>query len=84
MPKANAPAVVQEYIANPHLINGKKYDCRIYIGVTSFDPLRAYLYDEVGVRAPMARRHAVAVLPSMRPRRAHQCALAFHDRSHAM
>ena len=46
MPKAGQPAVVQEYIDKPLLIDNKKFDCRIYVGVTSFDPLRAYMYEE--------------------------------------
>lgn len=46
MPKKDQPAVVQQYLHKPHLINNKKYDCRIYVAVTSFDPLRAYMYEE--------------------------------------
>ena len=46
LPRAGQPAVVQQYISRPHLINNKKYDCRIYVAVTSFDPLRAYMYEE--------------------------------------
>lgn len=42
--------LVSEYIVNPHLINNFKYDLRIYVLVTSFDPLRVYIYKEGLVR----------------------------------
>lgn len=38
--------LVSEYIVNPHLINNLKYDLRIYVVVTSYDPLRIYLFKE--------------------------------------
>lgn len=42
--------LVSEYINNPHLINGLKYDLRVYVVITSFDPLRVYCYNEGLVR----------------------------------
>lgn len=42
--------VVSKYINNPHTLNGFKYDLRIYVGVVSFDPLRAYIYKDGLVR----------------------------------
>ena len=38
--------LISEYIAKPHLINGYKYDLRLYVLVTSFDPLKVYIYKE--------------------------------------
>ena len=45
-PKGTVPVLVQKYLGEPYLINNKKFDLRIYIGVTSFDPLRCYIFDE--------------------------------------
>jgi hypothetical protein len=38
--------VVSQYIDNPLLINGYKFDLRIYVGITSVYPLRVYIYEE--------------------------------------
>jgi tubulin polyglutamylase TTLL5 len=42
--------VVSEYIDNPLLIDGLKFDLRIYAAITSVDPLRIYMYKEGLVR----------------------------------
>jgi tubulin polyglutamylase TTLL7 len=42
--------IVQEYIANPYLLDGYKFDLRIYVLVTSCDPLRAFIYNNGLVR----------------------------------
>lgn len=42
--------IVQRYITNPFLINGYKWDLRIYVLVTSISPLTIYIYQEGIVR----------------------------------
>ncbi|RHY25785.1 hypothetical protein DYB32_008096 [Aphanomyces invadans] len=44
--KKTKKLVVQRYLASPYLIHGFKFDLRIYVVVTSFDPLRIYLFQE--------------------------------------
>ncbi|RLE31196.1 MAG: hypothetical protein DRJ61_11645 [Acidobacteria bacterium] len=38
--------LVQEYLARPHLLDGHKYTLRLYVLLTSVDPLLLYLFDE--------------------------------------
>lgn len=42
--------IVQEYIEKPFLMEGYKFDLRIYILVTSCDPLKIFLYHDGLVR----------------------------------
>ncbi|KAG5889397.1 hypothetical protein JTB14_018271 [Gonioctena quinquepunctata] len=44
------PVVVAKYISNPLLVAGHKCDLRLYVVVTSFDPLLVYIYEEGLVR----------------------------------
>ena len=42
--------VISRYIDNPLLLYGHKFDLRIYVVVTCYDPLRVYVYREGLVR----------------------------------
>lgn len=39
-------SIASRYITNPLLINGYKFDLRIYVLITSYEPLRIYVYKE--------------------------------------
>jgi len=42
--------VVQEYMKEPFLIENLKFDIRLYVLITSCDPLKIFLYHEGIVR----------------------------------
>ena len=42
----DAACIVQRYIDNPLLINGYKWDMRVYVIITSMWPLKVYIYEE--------------------------------------
>lgn len=42
--------VVQEYLNEPYLLDGLKFDMRVYVLVVSSDPLRIFIHEEGLVR----------------------------------
>ncbi|XP_062312743.1 tubulin polyglutamylase TTLL4 isoform X1 [Osmerus eperlanus] len=44
------PLLVQKYLHKPYLISGNKFDLRIYVYVSSYDPLRIYIFSDGLVR----------------------------------
>ncbi|OWF40925.1 tubulin polyglutamylase TTLL4-like [Mizuhopecten yessoensis] len=38
--------IVQRYLGRPYLINDSKFDMRIYVYVSSYDPLRVYVFED--------------------------------------
>ena len=52
--KQNVPKrsgyLASKYLSKPHLLRGYKYDMRIYIVVTCFEPLKAYMFQHGLVR----------------------------------
>jgi len=53
--KYDTSTVVQQYLRQPLLLEGFKFDLRLYVLVTSFDPLEAWLYKEGFVRLSTRR-----------------------------
>lgn len=43
-------SMVQEYIDTPHTMDGHKYVLRLYVLISSVEPLRVYLYNEGSVK----------------------------------
>ena len=50
IPWREKPSIIQQYIPQPLLIDGRKFDLRVYIAVTSFNPLQVYVYEDGLVR----------------------------------
>ena len=56
--KNGESAIVQEYLARPLLLDGFKFDLRIYVLVTSFSPLRVFMYKDGLVRLSTSQYQA--------------------------
>jgi tubulin polyglutamylase TTLL7 len=46
IPLENKGFLISDYIASPHLLKSLKYDLRVYVLVTSYDPLMIYIYND--------------------------------------
>ena len=46
--------IIQKYLSNPFLINGFKFDLRMYVLLAGVDPMRVYIYNEGLVRLATA------------------------------
>lgn len=38
--------MVQDYLSNPHLIEGLKYDLRLYVFLYGLNPLRIFIHEQ--------------------------------------
>ena len=47
--------VASEYLDKPFLIDGFKFDLRVYVAVTSINPLRIYMFEDGLVRFATAK-----------------------------
>lgn len=44
--KYSSQCVIQKYLSDPYLIGGYKWDMRVYVLMTSVQPLKLYIYEE--------------------------------------
>eukprot|EP00118_Oscarella_pearsei_P001491 m.7589 g.7589 ORF g.7589 m.7589 type:complete len:786 (+) comp19114_c0_seq1:73-2430(+) len=54
------PVIVQKYLDRPFLVNGSKFDLRVYVYVSSFDPLRIYVFQDGLTRFATCKYSAAA------------------------
>ena len=85
--KPSAACVVSRYIANPMLINGTKFDLRIYVTVTSFQPLRVYVHEQGLARLCTAAYNPSCKMSSRKNKFSHltnYAVITAHTRSRAL
>ncbi len=49
-PHLMAETIFQKYITNPYLVDGKKMELRLFVAITSLEPLSVYLYKDFYLR----------------------------------
>jgi hypothetical protein len=42
--------ILQKYVTDPYLADGKKFEMRLFVSITSVEPLSVYLYDDFYLR----------------------------------
>eukprot|EP00899_Mesostigma_viride_P024127 jgi/Mesvir1/489/Mv11360-RA.2 len=79
LPKAG-PWLVQQYISNPYLLYGRKFALRLYLMLTSIQPLRLYMFHD-GIVSVAVEPFSLSA-DSLRSPRAHfpnEALAAYHD-----
>lgn len=74
-------SVVQEYVDKPLLIDGFKFDLRVYVVVLSVAPLRVYLFDDGLVRI-CSQKYRAPSAKNLRKARMHLTNYAINKATH--
>ena len=63
-------AVVQQYLGRPMLIDGFKFDLRLYVLVSSVEPLKIHLFND-GLARLCTKKYTVPDSTNLKKRQAH-------------